>query len=108
MQFSRRPDITVGRGNGFHNTGTIINNNQENLYTRDNTPIIKRPEMKGPQNTEMMNTLLSGFKPKYTSSINDENDSMISATSMHEMMSQNKPRRSRKKSSEKNIISLDI
>jgi hypothetical protein len=97
----QRPDIIAGRG------VTPMFREQGINIQRQET--IQRPEMRGPQNIDIDN-LLSGLKTKESNNILPENDSMISATSMRDMMgNNNKPKRSNKrKSSEKNTISLDI
>jgi hypothetical protein len=126
MQFTQRPDITAARSSTpmFRESGIDINNNQENLFRQETTPIVRnqtssnnqRPEMRGPQNMDI-NGLLSGLKvneiKKNTmNSSENENDSIISISSMRDMMGNqsNKPpkKNSRRKSSEKNTISLDI
>jgi hypothetical protein len=89
-----------------------------------------RQEMKGPQNSDI-NNILSGLKtreiPQETqipqtqtsstmdnffsgqnSNIIDENDSIISISSLMEMQSNTKPKKNRRKRSERNTISLDI
>ena len=115
MQYTQRPDITAARSTQpmFRENGIDINNNQENLHRQETTPISRqsdkkpRVEMRGPQNMDI-DGLLSGLKVNNTAQ--SENDSIISASSMREMMSQsNKPsKRGKRKVSEKNTISLDI
>jgi Family of unknown function (DUF5767) len=137
-----RPDIEMARASGsgsgsfsgsgamnsffgstmFRERGVDVNTNDAPIQNSN-----ARPEMRGPQNIDMVN-ILSGLKPQQqqtqqappsmpapqvvsSSSIIQENDSMISATSMREMMknSSNAPKRNnRRKTSEKNTISLDI
>ena len=100
MQFSQRPDIKAARGAMFHEEGVEISNYQE----------IKRPEMKGPQNLDI-NKLFTGLKTQENTTKQEENDSMISVSSMKELIDKSgKPPRktNRRKSSEKNTISLDI
>lgn len=109
MQFTQRPDIVAGRGNNtmFREQGIDINNNQENSNVQQRNNIkIHRQEMKGPQSIDI-DTLLSGLK---INSVMDENDSLISTTSIQDMMKQPiiKQKRSYRKTSEKNTISLDI
>jgi Family of unknown function (DUF5767) len=102
MQFSQRPDIKAGRSNTmFRESAVVMNNSYDE---------IKRPEMKGPQNMDV-NKLFPGLKAQEESSRPKENDSIISISSMKELMdnSSSKPtKKSRRKSSEKNTISLDI
>jgi hypothetical protein len=109
MQFTQRPDIVAGRGNNtmFREQGIDINNNQENSNFQERRNInTHRQEMKGPQNIDI-DTLLSGLK---VNQVIDENDSLISSASMQDMMKKPslKPKRSYRKTSEKNTISLDI
>jgi hypothetical protein len=107
---SQRPDIIAGRGVTpmFREQGINIQRQQE-----IQRPEIQRPEMRGPQNIDIDN-LLSGLKTKDTlhsasnSNILPENDSMLSASSMRDMMSSKPKRSNKRKSSEKNTISLDI
>jgi hypothetical protein len=102
MQFSQRPDIRAGRTNTmFREDGVVMNNSYDE---------IKRPEMKGPQNMDV-NKLFPGLKPQDVTTKQSENDSIISVSSMKELMdnpSSKPPKKSRRKSSEKNTISLDI
>ena len=101
MQFSQRPDIQAARSSMFREEGVVMSNYEE----------VKRPEMRGPQNMDI-NKLFTGLKQQDNVNKPQENDSMISVSSMKELLdkSANKPPRkiSRRKSSEKNTISLDI
>lgn len=103
MQYSQRPDISAGRGGSmFREEG--VDMNRVNEY--------QRSEMRGPQNMDM-NKLFPGLKKReevVKQLVVDENDSMISISSMKEMMSNKQPPRRayKRKSSEKNTISLDI
>ena len=128
MQFtptapSVRPDIAMGRGAMFRESGIDINSGYENVNT--NRPITTqppastvRPEMRGPQNTDIDN-ILSGLKPKAPTNINihmepvnDNDDSMISISSLKDLQNNTVPKRTggnrRKQRSDKNTISLDI
>ena len=141
MQFTQnpgsRPDISAGRGAMFREQGVDINNNQENLQRQDRTPIQpppqrpnpntfqgpqgqappQRTEMRGPQNMDI-NNILYGLKTKEvmiheqsTNSVVEDNDSMISVTSLRDMNNTTLPKRTnnrRKQRSDKNTISLDI
>ena len=105
LQFSQRPDIRAGRSSStmFREDGVVMNSNYDE---------VKRPEMKGPQNMDM-NKLFPGLKSQEVDSSMslNENDSLISVSSMKELMSNtpNKPqKKTRKRISEKNTISLDI
>jgi hypothetical protein len=78
-----------------------------------------RPEMRGPQNTDIDN-ILSGLKTRtvniHESSNNNsfsnvvEDDSMISISSLKDMQNASMPKKSnrRRNKSDKNTISLDI
>lgn len=81
-------------------------------------PPVQRQEMKGPQSSDIDN-ILSGLKtrnvnihekPQPTSQgISNDEDSVISISSLNGMQNTNMPKRARKKnSSNKNTISLDI
>jgi hypothetical protein len=76
-----------------------------------------RPEMRGPQSTDIDN-ILSGLKTRTVDIHNqqgqgqpmaEEEDSMISISSLKELQPGSMPKRSRRKQrSDKNIVSLDI
>jgi multidrug efflux pump subunit AcrB len=80
-----------------------------------------RPEMRGPQNSDIDN-ILSGLKTRSVNiheqqpqqsgtniTISQDDDSMISISSLKDIQNGNGPKRSkRKNSSNKNTVSLDI
>lgn len=109
-----RPDIAVGRGMTtpmFREQGVDITNTADDLVMQQRTI---RPEMPGPRNIDM-NNILSGLKqtPQQSQAEPVENNSVISITSMNELMSNNtrmpsKKGNRRKPNSERNTISLDI
>ena len=78
-------------------------------------PPSSRPEMRGPQMTDLDN-LLSGLKTKPISesnfTVDNGADSMISVTSLKDLDGGNMPKRSNRKprqnKSDKNTVSLDI
>ena len=78
-------------------------------------PPIQRQEMRGPANSDIDN-ILSGLKTRNVNiheeplSMNMDNDSMISISSLKDMQNENMPKssRRRKNKSDKNTISLDI
>ena len=149
MQFthapSNRQDINIARGAMFQEQGVDLNNNygdanrQERSFRTAAQPMQlppqqqqqqqqNRPEMRGPQNSDIEN-ILSGLKTKpavekpnpieqmfgeapQQSSYNSfqEDDSMISISSLKDLQNTNMPKRvnRRKNKSDKNIISLDI
>jgi len=112
MQFTNsaanRPDIAMGRGAMFREEGVDVNKQYQSV----NEPP-KRPEMKGPQNVDL-DDLLSGLKTRdvdpQQQRRNDENDSMVSISSLREGQNTNLPKRTnkRKQRSDKNTISIDI
>jgi hypothetical protein len=82
------------------------------------TPPPSRPEMRGPQSSDI-NNILSGLKtrtvnihekPADSANGGGEDDSLISIGSLKDMQGATMPTRSnrRKNKSDKNIISLDI
>jgi hypothetical protein len=139
MQFtpaqSNRQDINVARGAMFREQGVDINNSfvdpnrQERSIRTPSQSEMQRPEMRGPQNLDIDN-ILSGLKtrtvdieppitqPTVTSAVPgqtgftayQEDDSMISISSLKDLQNTTIPRRGnkRKNRSDKNTISLDI
>jgi len=134
---NNRPDLAAGRGAMFREQGQELNNGFERLDEPQRTvrPMqmppqpqqmsmpqqpqqmqMPRPEMRGPQSTDIDN-ILSGLK---TRSVNiheaptvetvNEDDSMISISSLKDVNGSTMPKRSnrRKNGSAKNTISLDI
>ena len=112
MQFtnpaSNRPDIAMGRGAMFREEGVDV----KNQYQSVNEPP-KRPEMRGPQNVDL-DDLLSGLKTRdvdpQQQRRNDDNDSMVSISSLNDNQNTNLPKRTvkRKQRSDKNTVSIDI
>ena len=118
-----RPDIAMGRGAMFKEQGVEIGNNYAAMgeSARPQQSSGPRPEMRGPQNVDV-GGLLSGLKTREVnihnktppanvfSSRMDENDSMISISSLKDMQNPNLPKRAnrRKQKSDRNTISLDI
>ena len=111
---TNRPDINASRGTMFREQGVDMNSHQ-NL--NENKPM-SRPEMKGPQNSDIDN-ILAGLKTKTinihenehsSNTVNTNNDSVISLNSLNDMEKANGPKTSKRKKnrSDKNIISLDI
>jgi len=112
MQYtSNRPDINAGRGAMFREEGVDMNNQFGDL-NREEPRQSQRPEMRGPQNTDIDN-ILAGLKTR-TVNIHEpapaqEDDSMISITSLKDAQNATMPKRTRRKQrSDKNTISLDI
>jgi len=90
------------------------------INPENNTNMVQRPEMRGPQNSDIDN-ILSGLKPKTVTLSSPapaaqpmsamEDDSMISISSLKDLQNTNMPRRSggrRKNRSDKNTVSLDL
>lgn len=114
---SNRPDIAASRSTMFREQGVDMNNSFQGMNEPPRpipTPT-QRPEMRGPQNSDIDN-ILSGLKTRSINiqetreAPNQGDDSMISIASLNEMQNSNLPKRTnrRKNKSDKNIISLDI
>jgi len=116
---SNRADINASRGAMFKEQGVSLDK-PVSIETQEKSTRSMRPEMKGPQNTDIDN-ILSGLKtrnvdihskPEISSNApkeSSQNDSLISVSSLKELNTKNMPKSSRKKNgSAKNIISLDI
>lgn len=104
-QPSNRPDISMGRGAMFREEGVDVNNQYQNV-----NEMPKRPEMRGPQNVDL-DDLLSGLKTRevHPQTTNDENESMVSVSSLRDNQNINMPKRTkRKQRSDKNTVSIDI
>ena len=95
-----RPDITMARNEGLE-TGGFQNLNEQQKSAR--------PEMRGPQNSDIDN-ILAGLKSKNVNIQEKKEDSVISAESLSDMTSGKMPKRSqkRKQKSDKSIVALDI
>jgi hypothetical protein len=117
MTFTENPgnrkDINAARGSMFKEQGVEINSfkgiNEQNEPMRA-PPIqpISRPEMRGPQNTDIDN-ILSGLKTRTVDIRDDENESTISVSSLRDLENNTMPKKSRRKPrSDKNTVSLDI
>ena len=102
---SNRPDINASRGAMFREEGVDLNNSYSDINAQP-----MRQEMRGPQNSDIDN-ILAGLKTR-TVDIHDqinEDDSMISISSLRDAQNNSLPKRSkRKQRSDKNTISLDI
>ena len=132
-----RQDINAARGAMFREQGVELNNNFQNVNQQERSrpsvsssaspsvsplasqqqPQSQRPDMRGPQNADIDN-ILSGLKTRTVDIHNqqgqgqtmaEEEDSMISISSLRDLQPGNMPKRSRRKQrSDKNIVSLDI
>jgi len=106
---SNRQDINMARGAMFREQGVEVNHfqsaNEPPSLTRTS-----RPDMRGPQNTDIDN-ILSGLKTRtvniHEPQNTEDNDSMISISSLKEIQNNNMPKKSRRRS-DKNVVSLDI
>jgi len=124
MQFQERPgrpDIAMARGAMFREQGVDVNQQYDNINSQPQQQTqYQRPEMRGPQNTDIDN-ILSGLKTK-TVDIHSSNqnmqmqqqssygdDSVVSISSLKDMQGAAIPKKSRRKNnSSRNTISLDI
>jgi hypothetical protein len=110
---SNRPDISAGRGEMFREQGVDIGNTFTSVNEAPRAVPMQRPEMRGPQNTDIDN-ILAGLKTRtvdiHAPVIASEDDSMISISSLRDAQGGNLPKRSnrRKQRSDKNIVALDI
>jgi hypothetical protein len=115
MQYTNapnRPDIAMGRGAMFREEGVDVNNQFGDIHAQQPQPRSKAPEraeMRGPQNVDLDN-LLSGLKTRDVEpKRNDENESMISASSIQENQNTVLPKKTRRKQrSDKNVVAIDI
>ena len=126
MQFTQapgnRPDIAAGRNTpmfreqGVDLTSQYNVNQTDSIITPASAP--KRPEMRGPQTTDI-DQLLSGLKTKGPEpSMQEEpiivtsnaNESVISLSSLKDLDNTEMPKRVKKRQnrSDKNTVSLDI
>jgi hypothetical protein len=131
MTFTQAPgsrnDINVARGAMFREEGVDVTRNFTDMNKQEKSvrppapmeqPTLRR-EMNGPRNTDVDN-ILSGLKPKNIQmssppqmqtepAINiQEDDSMISISSLKDLNSTKMPKKGRRNRSDKNTISLDI
>jgi hypothetical protein len=117
---NNRPDLNAGRGTMFREQGVEMNNGYENINAAERSirpppQSAPRPEMRGPQSSDIDN-ILSGLKTR-TVNIHEQppaqtaqdDDSMISISSLKDLQNGNMPKRSnRRNRSNKNTIALDI
>ena len=105
---TNRPDINASRGTMFREEGVRLAPAAE-LKNQSAPP--KRPEMKGPQNSDIDN-ILSGLKTRTVNIHNEpkkDDDSLLSISSLKDIQNNNMPKKTKRKNgSEKNIISLDL
>jgi hypothetical protein len=96
-----RPDIGMSRGTANFDDATNMENNYESIKKT------KRPEMKGPANIK---DILSGLKTKKINLKDDTSGSVASVHDLEELSKTNlgKPKKSRRKKSERNVVHLSI
>lgn len=89
---ANRPDISMGRGSVF----------------REEDELMRRPDMRGPQQSIDLQSLLGGLKPDTTGGSGD--DSLMSVSSLNAQQNGTLPKRThrRKQRSDRNTVSLDI
>ena len=100
--FSDRPDIGMTRGRANFNDAENMESSFGNIKSK------KRPEMKGPTD---LKDLLSGLKTKKIN-LKEDNQSTVSIKEIEELNasldSSSKPKKSRRKISEKNVVNLSL
>lgn len=114
---SNRPDIALGRGTMFKESGVEIGNGYSDIRNTVQSSAPKRQEMRGPQND--VDDILSGLKIKTLNvheqpstphtGIRVEDESMVSISSLRDMANMGVPKKTSsrgKNTSEKNTISL--
>jgi hypothetical protein len=106
---SNRPDMNASRGTMFREEGVRLEPAAE-LKTATSMPT-RRPEMKGPQNSDIDN-ILSGLKTRTVNIHNEpkrDDDSLLSISSLKDIQNNNMPKKGKRRNgSEKNVISLDL
>ena len=134
MQFTahpgNRPDLAAATNPMFRESGVDLGSNQQNVMEPPRPIPMARPEMRGPQTTPDIDSLLAGLKPKpapvpQLSSVASEpatpksvvmeempmqgSESIISVTSLRDLDGTTMPKKSRRRNkSDKNTVSLDI
>jgi len=108
-----RPDLAVGRGM-FKDTGVELSSQSK---VNEQPVRSARPEMLGPNNTDIDN-ILSGLKTKQEPQINNivvdihdkrDEDSMISVTSLTNLEGNTAPKKTKRRNrSDKKVVSMDI
>jgi hypothetical protein len=114
---SNRPDMSMGRGAMFRESGQEVGQGYSDVNRSTSIPLAapsSRPDMRGPQNSDI-DSILSGLKTKTVNlheqtMSTDIDDSMISVSSLKDMTNAGVPKTSkrRKNRSDKNTVSLDI
>lgn len=118
-----RPDLNASRGAMFREQGVEINGYSNNDIQERMPPVQNqfqqqqqqtRPEMKGPQTSDIDN-ILSGLKTRTVNiheqqqtNATQDDDSMISISSLKDLNGNGPKRSKRRNGSTKNTISLDI
>ena len=88
---------------------TMFRETGVNVDARSSVNIQSRPEMSGPSNSNI-DDILSGLKTKSVDIRSDakDNDSVVSISSINDMSSIMLPKKSSKRKSDKNVVSIDI
>ena len=98
-----RPDISMARGN--YNEGVNISNQFENIKSKSSST---RREMKGPSD---ISDILAGVKTKKVNiKATSDNKSTISVQDLKELQERDLdiPKKSKRKRSERNTVSLNL
>jgi hypothetical protein len=88
---------------------TMFRETGVNVDARTSVASQSRPEMSGPSNSNI-NDILSGLKTKSVDIRSDvkDNDSVVSISSINDMSATILPKKSSRRKSDKNIVSIDI
>jgi hypothetical protein len=88
---------------------TMFRETGVNIDPRSSANSQSRPEMSGPSNSNI-NDILSGLKTKSVDIRSDakDNDSVVSISSINDMSATILPKKSSKRRSDKNVVSIDI
>jgi len=117
--YNNRPDLNASRSdfNSGRSSAVYVDdgiNFREKTASSNNDFSKRRPEMKGPSD---LTDILSGLKTKTinikeqsnTNDVNNNNNSTISISDLKDLQSDgNIPKRSKRRKSDKNTVSLDI
>lgn len=103
----QRPGMTFTSNENIGST--MFRETGVNIDARSSVNNQSRPEMSGPSNTNI-NDILSGLKTKKIDIRSDpkDNDSVVSISSIRDMSDTILPKKSNRRKSDKNVISLDI
>jgi hypothetical protein len=107
---SNRPDLNVSRGQPmFRESGVDVNTPFGDINQTQKQPQPQRQEMRGPSDISHLMSNLKTNIPHQNTELAQEDDSMISISSLKNLQNTTLPKTTkRKQHSEKNTISLDI